>query len=671
MSYKDVDAIRDITEERRARVISEMLQAQAMTSSEDETCTINSTDIEQQAMERFESTFCLSKFMKDHPSMTFESFTNFSSDELDELVILINNKLGYSRRGKKIKVSTKGCIFLTLAYYSSYMPLTNLAEIMNIKVPTLERIIRKVTNTYFPIFIWKFIPKSIPTCKTQFTNYPSAVGAVDSTTIKFYQPSSKTLKQKSWDGKNKVNGIKLQALVNPAGIAIHICTDYLGATHDKKLFDLSEVTAFVTVKRGVELIPLPVLADRGYVGIEKYHTSAIVQQKGDDEETKKRNNFIAVDRQIVERFFGRFKMSWGVMADGFRGDRETIPTIIKGLIALTNYNISLHPLTKDDSATISEPNKASTYEDEAKNAVQLSLKVPIEPRNSGVKYSLEVSEQFIGIKNQGSTCHLNAVLQTIFMINPFVKIITESNINASPSQELAAIFHQMIVCQHNQNACDHVIFTKELTRSLGRKWLSMQDPIDTFEFLMKKISENLTIMKSDDNITDIFGIRFIVQHKITKKQYTENWLSLSLYIQYEDVYEALEMQIFSMEKFYPPPILVIQTCRPRETAEFKCHMKRYSFSLTLDLSNISNNNNKHYELFSIIAYASLHTITFNKINDQWYVFDDENVYTCDEEMISCLYGGEESNSLWEHTQGLKWTAKILFYREIHYNIFRQ
>ena len=75
----------------------------------------------------------------------------------------------------------------------------------------------------------------------------------------------------------------------------------------------------------------------------------------------------------------------------------------------------------------------------------------------------------------------------------------------------------MIVCQHNQNACDYVISTKELTRSLGRKWLSMQDPIDTFEFLMKKISENLTIMKSDDNITDIFGIRFIVQHKITKK----------------------------------------------------------------------------------------------------------------------------------------------------------
>ena len=75
--------------------------------------------------------------------------------------------------------------------------------------------------------------------------------------------------RKSWDGKNHVNDIKLQAVVNPARMAIHVNIDYLGSVHDKKLFDVSGVTEFLTVKRGVRLLHHPILADRGYAGIEK------------------------------------------------------------------------------------------------------------------------------------------------------------------------------------------------------------------------------------------------------------------------------------------------------------------------------------------------------------------------------------------------------------------
>ena len=89
------------------------------------------------------------------------------------------------------------------------------------------------------MYIDKFIPKALPICKVQFKNYPDAVGAVDSSTIPFYRPQIKEDQKKSWDAKNHQNGIKLQALVNPAGKAIHICTNYLGTAHDKKVFDLS------------------------------------------------------------------------------------------------------------------------------------------------------------------------------------------------------------------------------------------------------------------------------------------------------------------------------------------------------------------------------------------------------------------------------------------------
>ena len=45
----------------------------------------------------------------------------FSSEELDELVTIIDEKLGTAHRGKKIKCSTKGCLFLALTYYSCYV----------------------------------------------------------------------------------------------------------------------------------------------------------------------------------------------------------------------------------------------------------------------------------------------------------------------------------------------------------------------------------------------------------------------------------------------------------------------------------------------------------------------------------------------------------------------
>ena len=670
MSYKQVDSIIANREDRRTRVLNEIIQSRSSSGETNSECYEYKKG---EVVAHNESTFCLDKFLEIHPTMTYESFTNFSSEELDELVHVINEKLGTSHRGKKIKCSTKGCLFLTLSYYSSYMPLTNLAEIAGIKVPTLERIIKKVTNTYFPIFISKFIPKSIPTCHTLFKNYPSAVGAIDSSTIKFYIPPTKQMQHDTWDGKNRINWIKLQALVNPAGIAIHICTDYLAGTHDKRIYDLSEVTSFVTVKRGVENVPLPVLADKGYIGIEKYHTTAIVQQKGHDEETIKRNNFIAMDRQIVERFFGRFKTSWGAMADGFRGDRDTIPLIIKGLVALTNYNINLHPLNKDDGVPddfqieTKENTSADTYLSPENGSAGIVLANGLTKKDTSAHYRLNSTYKYIGIQNQGATCHINAVLEVMFMIKPLVNLVSEARYRSSFSRELSLIFDAMKSSQDNSTPKKYAITTKLLTKQIGLKWIAMQDSVDTYEFFMKKISQSLSSTKKE-YINEIFSTKCIVKHKVTQKSYTENWLVFSLYIQFDDVLIALETQRAAMEMFYPPPILVIQICRAVEKAETNQFQKRYAFPLTLDISSISNNDNNKYELFSIIAYASLHMITFNKINDQWYVFDDENVYQCNEDMIQFLYGGVDNNPLWDLTSGIKWVAKMLFYREIHFNI---
>ena len=82
-----------------------------------------------------------------------------------------------------------------------------------------------------------------------------------------------------------MNGQKLQAAANPRGIAIHINTDHPRSVYDKRLYDVSGLPMFLTVTFGKQKIILPVLADRGYVGIESYHKSVIAQQRGSEEET--------------------------------------------------------------------------------------------------------------------------------------------------------------------------------------------------------------------------------------------------------------------------------------------------------------------------------------------------------------------------------------------------
>ena len=161
--YKDIDSMIKSKEERRARVQKEMLERQKHAS---EGNADHHEDAETLDHQFHETTFCLDKFLEDHPNVTYKGFTNFSDKELDELITIVNNTLGERHRGKKMRITPKGCLFITLTYYSVYSPMEYLSSITSIKIPTLQRIIKKVTNEYFPIFVKKFIPKELPTCKS-------------------------------------------------------------------------------------------------------------------------------------------------------------------------------------------------------------------------------------------------------------------------------------------------------------------------------------------------------------------------------------------------------------------------------------------------------------------------------------------------------------------------
>lgn len=656
MSYKDIidiAAVIEANDERRKRALYTKDDDDEMKCSD--------------CISYLESTFSISQFMKNHPEASFEKLTNFSSEELDELVEISEKFNGFGHRGKRCKISPKGSLFLTLMYFSTYLPLSTISGVVSIKTSTLDRIIKRVIRVSFPAFINKFIPKSIPISRIQFKNFPDAVGAVDSTTIRFYKPESHILKKVTWDAKNRVNGIKLQALVNPDGRAIHISTDFMGATHDKKLFDVSGVTDFVTVKRGVEDVILPILADRGYVGIESYNKSAIVQKRGDSKEIITRNAFIATDRQIVERYFGRFKMSWGIMSEGYRGDKENISLIIQGLVALTNYLTYLHPLTKADEPDIEKDASSEPIEVEKFTSDQNGTILLMTEKKTHSHYHLEINTFFFGIQNQGFTCHLNSVLQILFQI-PFVKHIIAEARTFSPAREISEIFETMQTTTLTSHDNAKAISTRKLTHVLEPQWTQMQDCNDTYEMIISKISE--CVSKADVPM----DIKSLFEFKITNiHDFNESWLTLNLYNNFNNAVYAINARLKNVKKFYPGPILVINLGRKIETTKYKCYQSKYEFPMNLDMSSHSSNENKQYELISIIAYANMHYVTFNRIDGKWFIFDDEYVYECPEDLIPGLYGGiskkeveTELNQLWIKTNPYKLTARLLFYKEIHF-----
>jgi hypothetical protein len=62
-------------------------------------------------------------------------------------------------------------------------------------------------------------------------------------------------------------------------------------------------------------------------------------QKGD-------NRILSRDRIIVENFFGRWKTSFGICHEVYRGEIKLLGTIIRITIAITNWHIRQHPLLR-------------------------------------------------------------------------------------------------------------------------------------------------------------------------------------------------------------------------------------------------------------------------------------------------------------------------------------
>ena len=158
-------------------------------------------------------------FMGDASDDEWRACCRFTNDQLTSISKIIEMRLT-PNRGPNRQCSVKSILFVALVYFSSNQQLYWVGRDLGLKKSTLMSYITTARDIYFPILYEAEIGdgRVIP-CTNKFQHYPMAVGALDTTLIEHYQPKGIDAKSHKFSTKHQRAGFKLQALVNPDGIA--------------------------------------------------------------------------------------------------------------------------------------------------------------------------------------------------------------------------------------------------------------------------------------------------------------------------------------------------------------------------------------------------------------------------------------------------------------------
>lgn len=88
---------------------------------------------------------------------------------------------------------------------------------------------------------------------------------------------------------------------------------------------------------------------------------------------------------------------------------------------------------------------------------------------------------FVGLKNQGATCYMNSLLQTLYFTNQLRKAVYKMPTESDDSTKSVALALQRVF--HELQFCDKPVGTKKLTKSFGWETLDSFMQHDVQEFL--------------------------------------------------------------------------------------------------------------------------------------------------------------------------------------------
>lgn len=176
-----------------------------------------------------------------------------------------------------------------------------------------------------------------------------------------------------------------------------------------------------------------------------------------------------------------------------------------------------HFMTWND---ILDPEKGYIQDDTITLEVHVVAEAP-----HGVFWDSKKHTGFVGLKNQGATCYMNSLLQTLYFTNQLRKAVYKMPTEADDSSKSVALALQRVF--HDLQFSDKPVGTKKLTKSFGWETLDsfMQHDVQEFlRVLLDKVESKMKRTCAEGTVPALFEGKMSSYIKCKTVDYTSTRL---------------------------------------------------------------------------------------------------------------------------------------------------
>lgn len=328
---------------------------------------------------------------------------------------------------------------------------------------------------------------------------------------------------------------------------------------------------------------------------------------------------------------------------------------------------------------ICDPEKGYIQDDSILLEVHVVAEAP-----HGVFWDSKKHTGFVGLKNQGATCYMNSLLQTLYFTNQLRKAVYKMPTEADDSSKSVALALQRVF--HDLQFSDKPVGTKKLTKSFGWETLDsfMQHDVQEFlRVLLDKLESKMKRTCVEGTVPRLFEGKMSSYIKCKNVDYTstrlETFYDIQLnikgkkniaesfrdYIDTETLegdnkYDAGEHGLQEAEKgviFVSfPPILHLHLMRFQydpitdNSVKFNDRFEFYEHIRLDDFLQTTENEPAEYTLHAVLVHSGdnhggHYVVYINPLGDgKWCKFDDDVVSRCTKaEAIDQNYGGVDDD----------------------------